>query len=115
MGGTTGNGKPTVAWTIDVGTVLAILGLIAGGVAFVTQTRSDTTGVREQLTEIKAAIAGIPASAAHMIEVDRRLAELDQWKASAERRDTEQRDDINKLRAAVESLERTMNTRSQGR
>ena len=49
MGGTTGNGKPTVAWTIDVSTVLAILGLIASGVFFVSQTRSDTTNIKEQL------------------------------------------------------------------
>ena len=107
--------KPTVAWTIDVSTVLAILGLIGSGIFFVTQTRSDTTNIKEQLTEIKTIIAGIPASAAHVIEIDRRLTELDQWKAGAERRDTEQRDDINKLRATVESLERTVNTRSQGR
>jgi len=112
------NGKPRIAWTVDISTVLAILGMVGTGVFFVVQTRSDATTAREQLTDlkltfqrgidgVKSDIAGLPAAAAHLIEIDRRLADMDRWREGAERRDNEQRDAISGLTGRLGALERT--------
>jgi len=113
-----GNGKARVAWTFDISTVIAVLGLVGTAIFFVVQTRSDATFAREQLADLKLTfqrgidgvktdIAGLPAAAAHLIEIDRRLADFDRWREQAERRDNEQRDDISALKGRLGALERT--------
>jgi len=109
--------KPRIAWTVDISTVIAILGLVGSVVFFVVQTRSDATTAREQLADLKLTfqrgidgvktdIAGLPAAAAHLTEVDRRLGDIDRWREGAERRDNEQRDAISHLEGRLGALER---------
>ena len=122
------NGKARVSWTFDIGTVLAVLGLVGGSALFVTQTRGDAINAKEEatrlrteitaqltdtrnqldrgLTGIRTEIAGLPAAAAHLTEIDRRLTDIAHWQEGAERRDTEQRDAIGALNSRIGALER---------
>jgi hypothetical protein len=127
-----GNGNsPRLAFTFDATTIVAVLGLIGGAALFVTQTRGDAQiakdeaqrlrlEIRDQITEtrgqldrgitgIRAEIAGLPAAAAHLTEIDHRLADIARWQEGAERRDTEQRDLIGGLTSRVGNLERQEN------
>src|SRR5215472_2582456 len=123
-----GSNGHRVAWTFDATTVLAVLGLIGGAALFVAQTRGDAQGAKDEamrlrteikdqitdtrtqmdrgLTGIRTEIAGLPAAAAHLTEIDRRLTDIAHWQEGAERRDTEQRDAIGALNSRIGALER---------
>lgn len=125
-----GNGKG-INWTVDISTVLAVLGLLGGSILYVTQTRADAQNAKEEaqrlrveikdqidrtqtslekgLAGIRVDIAGFPAAAAHLTEIDRRLTDLDHWKDRAEERDREQERGITALRNDVDRLDREIN------